>query len=160
MVLKEREGHHWTPNSRQLLFSLFQTQGTAPCWRPMEVNAAFSTLSAGSSHTCVANKLPNHRGSIPEHVVGVERRQPVAVRVSVVVTGSSAVTLDEGDLTELFQTGTRRGQRLPRALRPHPRFLKSRVKGHRTTFDLLNCCAHSLSSAHSSERFQLTITKE
>lgn len=126
----------------------------------MEVNAAFSTLSAGSSHTCAANELPNHGGSVPEHVVGVERRQPVAVRVCVVVTGSSAVTLNEGDLTELFQTGTRRGQRLPRALRPHPRFLKSGVKGHCTTFDLLNCCAHSQSAAHSSEQFQLTITKE
>lgn len=39
---------------------------------------------------------------VPEHVTGVERSQPIAVRVGVVVAGSSAVTLDEGNLPELF----------------------------------------------------------
>lgn len=42
-----------------------------------------------------------------EHVAGVECSQPVAVRVGVVVAGSSAMTLDEGNLPEVFQTGPR-----------------------------------------------------
>lgn len=46
----------------------------------------------------------------PEHVGRVECSQPVAVGVSIVVAGSSAMALNEGNLPEVFQTGTRRGQ--------------------------------------------------
>ena len=61
---------------------------------------------------------------VPEHVVGVESSQPVAVRVHVVVARSSAVTLDEGNPPEVFQTGSRGGQRLTRPLRTHSCFLE------------------------------------
>lgn len=44
---------------------------------------------------------------VPEHVAGVESSQPVAVGVGIVVAGSSAMTLDEGNLPEVFQTGSR-----------------------------------------------------
>lgn len=42
--------------------------------------------------------------------------QPEAVRVSVVVAGATAMTLDEWSRSELLQTGARRGQSLTRAL--------------------------------------------
>ena len=60
----------------------------------------------------------------PEHVVWVEGSQPVAVRVGVVVTSSSAVTLNEGNLPKLFKTRSRRCQRLTRALSSDSSFLQ------------------------------------
>lgn len=44
--------------------------------------------------------------SLPEHVTGIKSSQPVTVGVSVVVAGSSTVTFDEGNLPEVFQTGS------------------------------------------------------
>lgn len=42
--------------------------------------------------------------TLPEHVVGVDGGQPVAIGIRVVVTRSPAVTLDEGHLAETFKT--------------------------------------------------------
>ena len=53
---------------------------------------------------------------IPEELVWVKGREPVAVGVCVVVAGASAVTLDEGNLPELLEAGSWRGQRLARSL--------------------------------------------
>lgn len=78
---------------------------------------------------------------VPEHVVGVERSKPVAVGVGVVVAGSSAVTLDEGNLPEVFQTGSGRGQQLTRALRPHTCFLYTNNRNseaQRSQYNLLS----------------------
>lgn len=42
--------------------------------------------------------------SSPEHVVGVEGGQPVAIGIRIVVTRPPAVTLYKGHLAEIFQT--------------------------------------------------------
>lgn len=63
----------------------------------------------------------------PEHMGRVECSQPVAIGVSIVVAGSSAMALDEGYLPEVLKAGTRRGQGLARALRPHPSLLWTQV---------------------------------
>lgn len=41
------------------------------------------------------------------------------------------MALNEGNLPEVFQTGTRRGQWLPRALRPHSRLLSTQIQCQR-----------------------------
>lgn len=73
---------------------------------------------------------PNHKVLVvlPEHVARVQGGEPVAVRVSVVVAGSPAVTLDEGNLPEVFQTGSRWDQGLTWTLRPHSCFLETNIQ--------------------------------
>lgn len=58
--------------------------------------------------THVNTKVSN----VPEHAVGVQGGQPVAIGIRVVVARPPAVTLDEGHLAEAFQTRARRNQRL------------------------------------------------
>lgn len=87
----------------------------------------------------------------PEHLSRVECSQPVAVGVCIVVAGSSAMALDEGNLPKVLQAGTRRGQWLARALRPHPSFLWMQLK--------LKCHQNHHNSCES-EHYPLTITKE
>ena len=58
----------------------------------------------------------SERFVLRKHVLVFNGGKPKAVGVSIVVAGSTTVTLDEGSTAELLHTGTRRRQSLAGAL--------------------------------------------
>lgn len=82
----------------------------------------------------------------PEHVGRVECSQPVAVGVGIIVAGSSAMALDEGNLPEVLQAGTRRGQRLAWTLCPYPCLLCTHVSPEPPWQPILATCWNTIHS--------------